>query len=117
MKTCTKWVRENPERKKAADARYYRENYVKARTYSNQSRDQAFSVHPDTVEWMEVLRSDPCAYCGDAMREWDHIEPRTRWYEGVPGWNEWSNLTASCKSCNRRKNARSLLSFLTVTYQ
>jgi hypothetical protein len=60
----------------------------------------------------EVLRRDPCAYCGEpehdaADTELDHIEPRSR-----GGEDDWPNRTASCSACNRGKGTRSMLSWL-----
>lgn len=55
----------------------------------------------------EVIRCDPCAYCGAVMEEPDHIVPRSRGGEDTA-----ENLTASCARCNQSKGARSLLMFL-----
>jgi 5-methylcytosine-specific restriction endonuclease McrA len=59
------------------------------------------------VERQLVFRRDRhlCAYCGDVYREskltLDHVVPQSR-----GGNASWSNLVASCKSCNNRKDAR-----------
>lgn len=56
---------------------------------------------------VEMLRLDPCAYCGGPTTEIDHIVPRSS-----GGDNEWTNLTASCGPCNRAKSDKPLLVFL-----
>ena len=58
-------------------------------------------------EYVEILRGDPCSYCGQPAGEVDHIEPLAR--GGAEGWE---NFTAACRSCNARKHARPLLQFL-----
>lgn len=67
----------------------------------------------DSVEYAEVLRGDPCSYCGapaDENQTVDHIEPLHR-----GGSNEWENLTSACGSCNSSKHTHSLLEHLLVT--
>lgn len=62
---------------------------------------------PATLEFVSLLRRDPCCYCGGAMEAVDHIEPFAK-----GGSSTWDNLTASCGRCNRAKNKRTLLLFL-----
>lgn len=60
------------------------------------------------VEYVAVLRGDPCSYCGaDGPSSVDHIEPL---HHG--GTVDWANLTAACMSCNSSKRTADLLSFL-----
>jgi 5-methylcytosine-specific restriction endonuclease McrA len=63
----------------------------------------------ETVAYAEMLRHDPCSYCGDnaGANERDHIVPRSR-----GGEDHWMNLTSACESCNYLKRARPLLAFL-----
>lgn len=58
----------------------------------------------DTVDYITVLRRDPCAYCGGPAGQVDHIEPVVG-----GGRNHWSNLTAACQPCNRAKWSKPLL--------
>lgn len=64
---------------------------------------------PDELaeEYCLILRNDPCVYCGKPMKEIDHIQPLA-----LNGTGKWDNLTASCQSCNRRKNDTPLLLFM-----
>lgn len=75
--------------------------------------------------WSQVLRRDPCAYCGAkpgrsgmvldrrhgrSKMTLDHIVPRSA---GATGWHpSVENGTAACPSCNQRKGSASLLEFL-----
>ncbi len=80
-----------------------------------------YSLDPQTKAWMEMLRRDPCAYCGraDEPSTLDHIVPIKR---GAWDWSKptlempdpygWPNLTAACWSCNTTKRRQSLLAFL-----
>lgn len=61
------------------------------------------------IEYVDVLRGDPCAYCGRPGGTIDHIEPIKH-----GGDSHFMNLTAACDACNRRKHARRLLPFMLV---
>lgn len=47
-----------------------------------------------------------CQYCGTIDKDMtvDHIVPRSR-----GGRHEWTNVVASCKTCNHRKGSKSVL--------
>lgn len=69
---------------------------------------------PKPATWANVLRRDPCAYCGRpfggrrrAQITVDHITPKA-----AGGDNSPENLTAACKHCNVDKDTTSLLLFL-----
>ena len=64
-------------------------------------------VPTETSEWKQVLRSDPCAYCGNASKEIDHIVPRS-----AGGWNTWQNTTGACTRCNLAKSSTGLLQYM-----
>lgn len=57
--------------------------------------------------YAEILRLDPCAYCGGPASEIDHIDPFI-----AGGRFTVQNITASCGPCNRRKQHTPLLIFL-----
>lgn len=59
------------------------------------------------IEFVDILRHDPCSYCGGPAGHIDHIEPLA-----FGGENSWENLAAACKSCNSKKKTKSLLMFL-----
>lgn len=58
-------------------------------------------------EYIEIIKHDPCVYCGAPMRDIDHIEP-----VAAGGSGDWVNLAPSCRSCNGRKHTFELLPFL-----
>jgi len=57
--------------------------------------------------YADIIRRDPCCYCGGKATAIDHIFPIAKGGEG-----DWLNLTPSCKPCNSRKKDKSLLAFL-----
>jgi 5-methylcytosine-specific restriction endonuclease McrA len=63
------------------------------------------------IRWENVLRADPCAYCGEPGETIDHIEPLSR--DGRFGYT--LNGTSCCSRCNNRKADLSLLHFLNRT--
>lgn len=67
-----------------------------------------FDRDAETVEFVELLKNDPCSYCGMAgPSHIDHIVPVSK-----GGANTLDNLTAACVGCNSSKHDRSLLEFL-----
>lgn len=73
-----------------------------------QRRDgQRANVTADVLAWVEILRADPCVYCGGPCEHIDHIDPVDR-----GGALTVDNLTAACARCNIRKSATPLLLFL-----
>jgi hypothetical protein len=121
------WRDANRERKAANDKRWaeanrdrMRENHrrfrerhpdrVKLNAWIQASKRRGEKMNAEAKAYSRIISGDPCAYCGAPMEEIDHIVPRPQW-EGE-GWNDWSNLSAACRSCNRSKADRSLLTFL-----
>jgi hypothetical protein len=60
--------------------------------------------NPDLIDYSEILRGDPCSYCGGPMDLVEHIHTRS-----TGGTNTWDNVTAGCTSCNGMKRNKSLL--------
>jgi 5-methylcytosine-specific restriction endonuclease McrA len=58
-------------------------------------------------EYSELIRKDPCSYCGGLTESVDHIHPVS-----LGGNSDWDNLTAACQACNSGKRERSLLGYL-----
>lgn len=105
---------EKPDEIRAQWQAWAKRNAEHVRRYSreyqrNHPRPRAGEKHidPESVGMVSVLRNDPCAYCGGAGGEIDHIEPAS-----AGGGNEWTNFTSACPTCNRKKNAKPLLTFL-----
>jgi hypothetical protein len=56
--------------------------------------------------WLDIIRQDPCAYCGQPGESLDHVVPQSG------GGGGGLNLTHACYACNRTKGAQSLLGYL-----
>lgn len=57
--------------------------------------------------WDRVLLADPCAYCGSTSQHIEHVHPRA-----LGGKDNDENKVGACASCNQRKRAHPLLTFL-----
>lgn len=106
-----RWRAENPDesrRRRREHMATYGPDYRHGWNHYNRLR-RASIERPDdlSVEYVSILRGDPCGYCGARMEHVDHIVPIR---DG--GTGAWDNLTAACADCNARKNTRPLLSFL-----
>lgn len=59
---------------------------------------------------LSVLETNPdnvaCAYCGDAMTEWDHLNPLVMDKQATGFITEIQNLVPSCGKCNQSKGDR-----------
>lgn len=83
-------------------------NVGHVRAYSlEQARARHAGRTKEGTEYIEILRRDPCAYCGGRADAIDHIEPLAR-----GGGNTWENLASACGSCNSKKRDKVLLLFL-----
>ena len=60
--------------------------------------------------WREIVRADPCAWCGGAGGFVDHIVPQSRCNPGQR--KSWMNLTGTCPECNRRRGDAPVLQWL-----
>jgi 5-methylcytosine-specific restriction endonuclease McrA len=71
----------------------------------NRARERGMkTLDRESLDYEAILRRDPCAYCGAAASQVDHIDPVVR-----GGENRWPNLTAACRHCNRQKSDKRLL--------
>lgn len=91
-------TRERQREWKAANPEWVRSQNAARRVACAQTRDYTLT-----------LSFDPCCYCGAPTDEIDHIDPISR-----GGANQWENLTASCKACNRAKSNRALLAWMAI---
>ena len=64
-------------------------------------------IAPCTKDYIDIIKGDPCSYCGNIMEEIDHIVPVAR-----GGGSQWDNLTPACRTCNRSKGPKSLVEFM-----
>jgi 5-methylcytosine-specific restriction endonuclease McrA len=106
--------------RKAANRKYHRQKYREwyARNREQEiarvAERQRIAYEDEAREFLSVLRSDPCSYCGGPAGHVDHIDPLSRGGDGSVDGGDGSvdNLTATCKSCNSSKMTSSLLMFL-----
>jgi hypothetical protein len=56
----------------------------------------------DSEAYVRVLLADPCSYCGKQTAITGRIEPDAATIDHIEshGDSHWSNLTASCSTCN-----------------
>lgn len=105
-----RWYRANRERERRTHRAWLRANPDQARDRNRRRKRALGGVHRATVRFAEIVRLDPCAYCGRRGGTVEHVEPIS---SGGP--HHWSNLGGACASCNARKGATSLLAFLRRT--
>jgi 5-methylcytosine-specific restriction endonuclease McrA len=99
--------KDNPKHHRALDKAWRAANPAKARDIWYRWYEGTQNPTPETVAYIDVLLNDPCSYCGGPMKDIDHIKARSR-----GGEHDWTNLTASCRSCNPSKGNRKLLVWL-----
>jgi len=98
-----------PIEEKRAKRRAWRENNRERYRENARSDQRRRSVgrSQESVDYAEILRRDPCSYCGGEGGVIEHIDSLK-----AGGTNEWANLTGSCARCNGRKRTKTLLLFL-----
>lgn len=105
------WYRKNLAKERARGrkvARQWRARYPdRARALRYSVRDQLGQLSMHSVEYIRILLSDPCSYCGCPANSIDHITARS-----IGGADEWPNYTAACSSCNSSKRDKHLLCWL-----
>jgi 5-methylcytosine-specific restriction endonuclease McrA len=73
------------------------------RTHGQRAYRRRVGRHP----WLDVVLTDPCAYCGAPAEQIDHLHAISE-----HGTNAIDNLIPACKSCNCAKGATPFLHFL-----
>lgn len=96
---------QNPERVAAYRRKWKRTNPDKVREYTAARVYAPFDA--EALAYCELVKNDPCVYCGEPSSEIDHIVPVS-----VSRSSDWTNLAPACDSCNSSKGAKSLLDFL-----
>lgn len=120
VETRRRWREEHPDywkqeririasRRRVAEyaAAHPEEERARKAEQKRRRRAQTCGAGPEVAAAIEMLRGDPCSYCGGEADTVDHIEPLIR-----GGAHVAENLTAACRSCNGRKWATPLLLFL-----
>jgi 5-methylcytosine-specific restriction endonuclease McrA len=116
------WVRANPERvrlknknktelQRAADKerirRWKMENPDRWRALRRKHKWLRSGADAESAEYAEIVRADPCSYCGGVGGTVDHIVPLDQ-----GGRHHWSNFTGACAWCNKSKHTTSAILFM-----
>jgi len=125
VRQATAWNAAHPDQRSQINRRHANKNkqaraaYRKQWEAANQDKLKAYGakysqwhrrqtdLDKDSYGYAMDLYTDPCVYCGAVAEEVDHIVPVS-----AGGPNHWSNLTASCRPCNRHKHTKPLLHFM-----
>lgn len=103
----------NPEKRRAYQLDWQRQNRPKVATYRSKRRAVHRSAPVNdftTGEWL-ILKDEfagCCAYCGnEAPLEQEHMQPLSR-----GGSNTYTNIVPACRVCNARKGTTSVEHFM-----
>jgi 5-methylcytosine-specific restriction endonuclease McrA len=101
------WLAANPDKRRQYQMTSYHRNPESYRRAMRKRQQLRRGAPMDAVahEWWEIVRHDPCAYCGSRERQsLDHIDALAR-----GGDSHWTNLAAACRNCNSAKQDRTIL--------
>lgn len=108
------WKDANPERRKAAQARWLQNNLDKHRTYQHNRRAKKKKVggviSPDLARKLFVKQKGKCACCGKPLGDaydMDHIVPLA-----LGGPNTDDNIQLLRSRCNRQKGVKHPIDFM-----
>jgi hypothetical protein len=88
---ATEWQRANRERRREYMRAWRDDNREWWRTYFRKvSRERRLGRDKDAVAYADILRLDPCCYCGGPAGSIDHITP-----VAAGGTNAWDTLSAA----------------------
>jgi 5-methylcytosine-specific restriction endonuclease McrA len=104
-----RWREANRDKASAQTKKWRARNPEKARVQDRRQRlRRDVGLNQFALMVTDILRADPCSYCGEPLPiHIDHIHPMAH-----GGASDWSNLTAACERCNKRKSTKPLLRFL-----
>lgn len=105
--TKKQWRDANPDKTKEYRKRYDDANKEKLFIRAHKRRTTPGDWNPQAIRELKESYGF-CVYCGKKKKlTIDHVVPIDR-----GGTNDMDNLVPACKSCNSRKNTKSLLSWL-----
>lgn len=102
-----KWREANPDYWRKRRAKDPEKHKIYGIQDQGRRRSRVGKASQATLEYIRVLKRDPCVYCGGLMQHIDHVVPIIN-----KGEHSWENLAAACSKCNLGKGKRSLLDFL-----
>lgn len=103
------YAKTHPDECRARSIRHRQENPELYRKYARADAQRRRGAAMDATGryYFELLRFDPCSYCGGPGGEVDHIDA-----VGKDGTGHWTNLTGACRRCNAGKFTHPLLTAL-----
>jgi 5-methylcytosine-specific restriction endonuclease McrA len=101
------WAKRNPEKRRASEARHRERHTARLREQWALRRALRRASGSLELELVQMLRADPCSYCGGPGGTLDHIAPVS-----AGGTNDEANLVGACQPCNSRKGSAPLLQAL-----
>ncbi len=107
-------VREGRRQRTHVDYRRITKGYAASRqAYDKRRRQRTYTQDDKTM--MDVLRGDPCSFCGGRSdRERMAVDHIVALENG--GTDDWTNMAAICRPCNASKKNRSVLDFMLRRY-
>jgi 5-methylcytosine-specific restriction endonuclease McrA len=108
--SITRAIGLGPSSKLATERRVLK-GYAKSR-YAYDFRRRLSQTREETREYKLLVRRDPCIVCAQTpergrVQDVDHIIPLIK-----GGEDEWTNMAAACRRCNRGRRERPLLLYL-----
>lgn len=109
----SRWREANPDRVREINRRWGKNQDAAKRhrwnTYNRRRRSELLVDPPDalTVEFVDLVKQDPCGYCAGLGGEADHVV-----VVAAGGLDHWSNYAGACRSCNASKSDDGLLQFM-----
>lgn len=93
------------DRKQASTPSVRERNRRNAKVQKAKRRGAPYT--PEALEYIEILKGDPCVYCGKHYETTEHIVAVSK-----GGTGDWDNLASACGSCNSSKWKKDLLDFM-----
>lgn len=114
VESRNRWRAKNPEKVREINRRWAKnQDPAKRAKWNHYNRERrknldAAIMNEDDLYFIEVIRKDPCSYCGTfGTPTVDHVIPVEK-----DGTSEWENFAGACQSCNSSKNDDLLLLFM-----
>ncbi len=105
------WRKNNPDKVQAQQKRANATPAAQERNRKNAKVQKAARrgapYTAEALDYIEILKGDPCVYCGKPYETTEHIIAVKR-----GGTGEWDNLSSACTSCNSSKGKKHLLQFM-----
>jgi hypothetical protein len=102
-----KYLEANREKYAEWNRRYAKTERGRLIALADRARRRGSPFSAEAKRYIQIIKDDPCVYCGEPSTEIDHIVPMIS-----GGSGDWINIAPSCRSCNAAKKEKSLLAYL-----